>query len=190
MKILCKFLAVPALLAAMSVQAHASPLSGNLTIDGGYNALSPAVLNDTTTSIVPGGIIIALGGTGSFASVPYFEQIVFASNFTIPPGTASLAGEQLFSFNYGGTTEAFEVNKVVVGPNGSLIFYGILSDGVSADDAVASFTLTPNISGDGSFSSTLSLAHAPEPNSVYLLGSGLFVIAAVTSLRRRPFQLP
>ena len=182
MKNILKFLAIGIILAASSSRAHASPLTGSLTIDGGMGALAPSVLNSSTTSLGQTGVIIALGGAGSLASVPLFEFVAFSSNFTFSVGGPSLLGEQLLAFVNNGIAEVFGVDNVVLGANGSLIFYGTLTDGNVADSAPAFYILTPNASGDGSFSGTLNVPHAPEPDSIYLAG-------LLTLKRRQATQL-
>ena len=185
MKILVKFLALGALLSIPLSGAQANPVTGTLTIDGGQGAINPAVLNGSTRGLSTSGIVVALGGSGSLASVPMLEFVTFASNFTFSVGGPSLIGESLFAFIENGIVETFDVNSVTLAPNGSLTFYGVLTDGSPAGSANGSYVLTPNVSGDGSFSSTLDIPHAPEPDSLYLMGTGLAVLAGVLSLRRR-----
>ena len=180
-----KSLALGAILAAASIRAYASPITGTLTIDGGYGAITPAVLNATTTSISPGGIIVALGGSGGLATVPVLEYVAFATNFTFSVGGPSLLGEELLAFVNQGVAEAFDVDSVAIASNGSLTFYGVLTDGNPADNSGAFYVLTPNVSGDGSFSGTLEIPHAPEPDSLYLMGTGLVMLTGVLWRRRR-----
>jgi hypothetical protein len=186
MKIPFKHLAIGVVLAGSSTLAYASPLTaGMLTIDGGVGALIPPNLNASTTSISPGGTIIALGSHGSFSSVTFFTPITFVSLFTFIVGGTPVGGEQLFSFSLGTGTEAFDVSSVYVAPNGSLMFYGVLSDGILGDNTPGSYILTPNNSADGSFSSTLTATPTPEPSGLILLGTGLAGAAGLLFRKRR-----
>jgi hypothetical protein len=186
MKMPFKLFAIGVVLAASSTLAHASPLTaGTLTIDGGVGALIPPALNASTTSISTGGTTVALGATGGFSSVSFFTPVTFSSLFTFIVGGTPVGGEQLFSFAFGTGTEAFDVNSVYVAPNGSLMFYGILADGTLADNTAGSYVLTPNTSGDGSFSSTLYATPTPEPSSLILLGTGLVGAAGLLFRKRR-----
>jgi hypothetical protein len=186
MKIPFKLFAIGVALAASSSLAYASPLTaGSLTIDGGVGALIPSTLSASTTSISPGGTIIALGSSGGLSSVSAFSPITFSSLFTFIVGGTPVGGEQLFSFAFGTGTETFDVNSVYVAPNGSLMFYGVLSDGILADNTPGSYILTPNNSADGSFSSTLDATPTPEPSSLILLGTGLAGAAGLLFRKRR-----
>ncbi len=187
MKIPFKLFAIGVVLAASSSLAHASPLTaGTLTIDGGVGALVPPTLSASTTTISTGGTVFTFGSTGSaFSSVSLFTPVTFSSLFTFIVGGTPVGGEQLFSFAFGTGTEAFDVNSVYVAPNGSLMFYGVLSDGTLADNTPGSYILTPNTSGEGSFSSTLYATPTPEPSSLILLGTGLAGAAGLLFRKRR-----
>jgi hypothetical protein len=186
MKIALKFIALGVVLAASSILAHASPLTaGTLTVDGGDSALTPPTLNASTTSITFGSLTYALGGTGSLSSVPFVSSVPFASVFTFIVGGTPVGGEQLFTFTFGSGTEAFDVSSVFVAPNGSLIFYGILSDGILADNTPGNYILTPDQSANGSFSGTLDVTPTPEPSSLILLGTGLIGAAGLMFRKRR-----
>jgi hypothetical protein len=186
MKIAFKALALGAVLVTATNLAHASPLGpGTLTIDGGKGAINPSTLNASTTSIAFSGTNVALGSTGSLTSVSFFSPVTFASLFTFIVGGAPVGGEQLFSFAFGSGTEAFDVSQVFVAPNGSLIFYGVLSDGTLADNTAGNYILTPNQSHDGSYSSTLDVTPTPEPSSLILLGTGLAAAATFLIRKRR-----
>ena len=184
MKCLAKFFALGVVLSAFSSLAHASPLTGTLTIDGGLNAITPVVLNSSTTSISSSGNEYALSGTGNLGTVPVLTAVNFVPVFTftinVPTG-----GEVLFSFIQGVLSDVFTVSSVQTAPNGSLIFYGTLSDGTPADTEFGNYILTPNVSGDGSFSGTLDMVPTPEPSSLILLGTGLAGAAGILFQKRR-----
>lgn len=172
------------LAASSSLAAYASPLSGKITIDGGYGAITPGTLNAGTTSITfLSSDEYTLGGTGSFSTGVGVQLPTFASVFTIPNTSGTpFAGEVMFSFLYQGTTtETFTVTSVTTGANGSLYFYGTLS----GNPGSAVYILTPGTDGLGEFSGTFTVTPTPEPSSLILLGTGLVGAAGLMFRKRR-----
>ena len=173
-----KYLTLGAVLTASSC-AFASPLTGTLTIDGGSAAITPAVLNSGTTSIAfQPTDEITFYGTGDFSAAG-LQFVPFTTPFTFTVGP-TFPGEVLFTVldSYG--SDVFTVNQVLTAPNGSLTFYGSLSDG-----STGNYILTPDESGNGSFSGTLTVAPTPEPSSLILLGTGLLGAAGLVLRKRR-----
>jgi len=178
MRQLLKYLTLGAMLAASSA-AFASPLNGTLTIDGGTAAMNPPTLSASTTSITFAPLDeLAVLGTGSFSSIGLM-YVPFASTFTFAVGPV-FAGELLFTITDSYGSDGFTVNQVLTAPNGSLTFYGTLSDG-----STGSYILTPDASQNGSFSGTLTATPTPEPGSIILLGTGLLGAAGFAFRRRR-----
>jgi len=177
------------LAASSSLAAYASPLGGTITIDGGTTAITSPTLGAGTTSITFGTADeYTLFGTGSFTAasiqgiIPGIEAVTFASTFNIPntSGT-SFTGENLLTFDYDGTPEVFTVTSVTTAPNGSLFFYGT----IGGNPGSAAYILTPDQSGNGSFSGTLTVTPTPEPGSLILLGTGLAGAAGLMFRKRR-----
>ena len=179
-----KFCALVAVLFTSSNLAQASPLNGTITIDGGFGAIIPIVLQSSAISLISRGSIIVLGGTESFASLTFPDSVSFASDFVFDAGIPT-GSEPLFTFTSGVTTDTFYVSRVQTEPNGSFIFYGPLGDGNPTDAAQGYVTLTPNNAEKGSFSVALQIAPAPEPSGLLLLGTGLTCAAGLLFHKRK-----
>jgi hypothetical protein len=178
MKSFLKFLSLVAILGA-STASFASPLTGTLTINGGTSAITPTVLDASTTSIVFKSLDQAtFFGTGDFSTAG-LTFVPFNSPFTFNVGP-TFPGELLFTLADSFGVDQFIVNQVLTAPNGSLTFYGMLTDG-----SIGNYILTPDQSHNGSFSGTLTVSPTPEPSSLVLLGSGLAGAAGIALYRRR-----
>jgi hypothetical protein len=190
MKTIIKALTFGAMLAASSTLAYASPLSGTVVINGGVGAITPAVLNSGTTGITFAAIPDELteDGTGSFTPAVLggflngVEIATFPTTFTIPNTSGNpFPGEVLLTFDVSGTPDSFTVTSVTTAANGSLFFYGTLG----SNPGNATYILTPDQSGNGSFSGTLTVTPTPEPSSLILFGTGLMSAAGLMVRKRR-----
>jgi hypothetical protein len=178
MQNLIKILSLGAMLAASSA-ALASPLNGTLTIDGGNAAMNPPVLNASTTSITfAPASELTFFGTGDFSSAG-LAFVPFTSPFTFIVGPV-FTGEVLFVITDSFGLDSFTVSQVLTAPNGSLTFYGTLTDG-----SPGNYILTPDQSMNGSFSGTLTVSPAPEPSGLILLGTGMVGAAGFAMRKRR-----
>jgi hypothetical protein len=175
---LTKFLLIGTFFAATAASSFASPLTGTLDISGTAKSGAGGVINFTTNPAA------AFNGTGVLQYFDGTKEIKFSTTFSIA-GIKPGAGEMLFSMTKNGFTLDFFITGYTV-KGSTYTFTGYLTEnGVFATDATLVEMIAGNAVGDLGNDYTAQLSLTPEPNSVVLLGSGLFAICGAIYFKRR-----
>jgi hypothetical protein len=175
---LTKFLLIGTLFVGAANSAFASPITGTIDINGTAKTGGTGTITFTTNPAA------ATNGTGVFTTFNGPTEVKFAPTFSISAITPT-TGELLFSMknNYGYTIAFYVTNYTVSGS--TYTFTGYLTlNGVNTAPGVLVDTFT---SPDGNLGSEFSaqLTVTPEPNSIVLLGTGLFAACGMIAFRRR-----
>lgn len=172
MKNLMKFAALGAALAVSAMSAHATSISGSISVFG-------AATTDGTTEVTFTNPATATLGTGSLA-LANGDLINMLS-----PLTAASVGN-LFTTASGPDAISFLLSSLtltpIAGGQMEVTGSGLLSEAGFTNTA-AGFELTTASNGNSTF--TLDATVAPEPSSLMLLGTGLSGMAGMFFRRRR-----
>lgn len=175
---------VVALIGVMSFSAEATQISGAISFSGTAVPDNFNMNNATLFNSFSDAVVSSTGGTGDYAAVPADTPVTFAP-FTFRPVFSPVT--PLWTFDFGGVTYSFDADGLstisstsatlsLVGPGTAYI------DGF--DDTPGTWSFTANSAGStASFSSSASTI--PEPASMLLLGSGLFILGKIA---RRKFK--
>jgi len=176
---------IVATLALMSPRAQAVPITGSISFAGGVSFDNADLTLATSVSFHDDYVT---GGSGVFSTVPGGTSVTFAGfSFNTVDKTVTPPADNLWSFTYpaGGTTYYFEMTSAsITSLSSSDATSAITISGAGTlhvdgyADTVGTFILTGNSAGeegDVTFSfSQSTVAKAPEPATLLLLGGGLF----------------
>lgn len=176
-------LAGGALLASISLSAHAALITGNVGFGGDYTPLdseggSEVSLSDAGYIEISGDeAVVTSGGTRDLAAFTEFDTVVNHQSFSIgsAPSGPLWSGEG-FSFELT-DMNVVEQNDVILGLSGK----GMMSaDGFEDTPYVWSFSA--DAAGEQEFAFSSTTAEVPEPGTLSLLGLGLITFGVA---RRR-----
>jgi hypothetical protein len=184
MKCFSKLLTIGMVLTGFTNVVHASPLIETWTTDGGLDAITHGVLYGSTTGTGSIKSDSGLRGRGTVSPIPILTDLSYISK-TPPTINTSSGADFLVALLNRTATDAFAISCVETASNGSLVFYGALSDSNFEGSNFGANVLAAAVSGDKSFARTLTAAAAPEPSGLFLLGTGLLGVAGLLFRRSR-----
>jgi hypothetical protein len=191
MKHLTLSLALVVAMMAVTVEAHATSITGGISFTG---FASPSGGSDwsTATGVSFDNPAMAGSGTGSYAGV---HALATFTDFTYDPGL-SPSPVELWTFIYSGRTYSFDLSSLTsVDKAGDAAASSVVVNGAGTlhitgfDNTAGTFVFSGNGSNN-SFSFSASdgaSASVPEPTSVFLLGTGLLGIGVLVQ-RRNKYQ--
>lgn len=170
-------LAGGALLATMSLSAHAAMITGEVGFGGDYVPLDSEGGSEVSLGaagyidVVDNEAVVTSEGTGDLAALTEYDTIVDHQSFEVgtPPSGALWSGAG-FSFELTDMV-VVEQNDIILGLSGE----GIMSAEGYADTPY-NWSFSADAAGSEEFAFSATTASVPEPGTLSLLGLGLVTL--------------
>ena len=179
-----RLLLIGTFIAVASGSASASPITGGtLDINSPYRIVgsgpTSGIIFATPTPVTNAtGLLLHFDGT----------NLAFASTFTFA-GARAPGGELLFTVTNGGSKVEFFVTGFSYSST-SMTFTGYMVDRQGQEANATFFETIGPLGTNNSYAYTGELVLTPEPQSIFLFGTGLSgVFGLIAIKRRRPIQV-